>query len=277
MRISLHVGLVLATAAHCFAATVQSPQPVQPSTGGEQALRERVKEFYGLLQVGKYSQAEGYLTEDSKENFRYHQRGPFLDYEIQSVKLEADGKSATVQVVMRVFAAQLASTPVPVTKVTHWRLVDGVWYAVIPKPDPNAMKALFASPGAGTKAPPPPPQELKFKGNTYNFAYFPQGTVKEARFPFQNVTDHPVTITDVATGCDCLKAKLQKKQYAPGESGVLAIDFDSSNYKGEYVQTIVVKTDPGDQVTLLNVHGYAIPPTGHAPKAAQGSTGAKKP
>lgn len=265
MMVSFAVWLVAAMAIPGFRATPQPSPAAQSVDTGEQALRVRVQEFYGLLQTGRFSEAENYLTSDSKETFRYQRRSPLLGFEIKSVNLDAGGKTATVEVLTQTAAPTFATSPIPLASILHWRLVGDTWYAVIPKPNPDAFKALF---GGGSK-PVPKPEELKFKGHTYTFADFPQGAVKVARFPFKNVTDHTVTITDIETSCDCLKAEIEKKQYAPGESGELAIKFDSANYVQEYAQTIVVKTDPGNRVTFLVVRGFVLSPADQAARAAQ--------
>jgi len=146
------------------------------------------------------TEAEAYLTQESKENFRYQKRNPFLGFEIKSVKLDASGKSATVLLVLQTLMPTSPTTPVPISSSMNWRLVDGVWYAVVPKPDLNAWKSMFSSQTGAAATPVPRPEELKFKGHTYNYADIPRGQVKVARFPFKNVTDHAVTITEVVTG-----------------------------------------------------------------------------
>ena len=271
MKFHLALWLVIAVSISIagLSATSQSPAAT-PSFGPvERALRERITEFYSLLQVGRYSEAESYLSSDSKENFRNQRRSPFVGFEIKSVNMDAGGKTATVQVLMQMVPSTFTMTPIPTLSVLHWRLEGKAWCAIVPKPNPDAFKALFGSPTASGLKPVPQEEELKFKGHRYNFADVPQGAVKVARFPFKNVTDHAVTITDIETGCDCLQAEIDKKQYAPGESGELAIKFNSANYLQEYAETIVVKTDPGNRVTFLNVRGFVLSPADQAARASQ--------
>ena len=222
----------------------------------EQALRARVGEFYGLLQVGRWTDAEAYVTEESKEDFRNWPRKPFLGFEVGSVKLDGAGHEAQVTVQVKIFIA-LSPAPVPAPWITRWRLVDGLWYLVAanaqrrtPPEFPNSAQMK------GSPAPSRPAEELEFKGHSYGLGTIQPEQVKAARFPFTNVTDHVVTITDVLTGCDCLRVKTEKKEYQPGESGELVIEFDPTGYRDPYTQTILVKTDPGDLTTRLTIHGY---------------------
>ena len=234
----------------------------------EQALRARVEDFYSLMQLGRWAQAEAYVTEKSKENFRNESKKPFLGFQVESVKLNPSGHDATVTVRIQVVTAFSPTTPMPFPRTTHWRLVDGLWYVVAPKPKPGGLQSVFGSlQGKGSSAAARRSEELKFKGHRYGLGTIQQGQVKVARFPFTNVTDHVVTLTAVLTGCECLRVKTEKKEYQPGESGEVVIEFDPTGYKDPYSQTIVVKTDPGGLTTFLTVHGYVVPLTHKAPKA----------
>lgn len=226
-------------------------------------LHSRVEEFYSLLQLGKWAQAETYLTEESKESFRNQNKSPFVGFKIDSIKMEKDGEEAEALVHIR-FYTGLPPTLVLAARTTRWRRVDGIWYVDIPKPDPYSMQSLFAT---RTQRGARPPKELKFKGHEYHLGEMQQGQRKVARFPFTNVTDHIVIISDVATGCECLRVLTEKREYKPGESGELAIQFDPTGFKYDYAQTIVVKTEPGSLRTFLTVKAFVAPPPRHPPKA----------
>jgi len=238
----------------------------------EQVLRGRVEDFYSLIQLGRWAQAEAYVSPDSLETFRSGPKNPFLDFQVKSVNLEPDQQSAQVEVQLQVVNPASLGTPLALAQTTHWRLEGGVWRVVLPKP--ASMASLFND--QGEKKSPPPPEELKFKGHRYGFGKMKPGEIKTAVFPFTNATNHDVTISAVLTGCDCLRAKFNKKTYKPGESGELAIEFDSGHLEQTYEQTIVVKTDPGDLRTLLTVQGYIAPreapkPVGQPPQAGPAS------
>jgi hypothetical protein len=83
-------------------------------------------------------------------------------------------------------------------------------------------------------------------------------------FRFKNVADHPVSL-EVSTFCDCLVAKGLKKQYLPGESGELRLDFDSTNYLDDYAQSIFVKSHPGGITTKLLITGFVLRPDPERP------------
>jgi hypothetical protein len=103
------------------------------------------------------------------------------------------------------------------------------------------------------------PEELVFKGHTFMLGTVKPGERHELRYPFINKTDHTVTIAQVQTGCQCLTVKTSKMEYKPGEAGDLVVEFDSTGYEYEFVQSMVVKTNPGGVTSYLHVRASVIP------------------
>ena len=62
-------------------------------------------------------------------------------------------------------------------------------------------------------------------------------------FPFVNAGTTMVTITAVQPSCGCTTAELEKRTYAPGESGVIKAIFTLGDRVGEQEKTIYVTTD----------------------------------
>jgi hypothetical protein len=80
------------------------------------------------------------------------------------------------------------------------------------------------------------------------------GTVPSASYEFRNDTAGSVTITQVASSCDCATADLAKKTYAPGERGTLVVRFDPTGRSGIVKRTITVNTDEaGSQPQVLTL------------------------
>jgi hypothetical protein len=229
----LCLGLLLAP-------SMAAAQAVSPSD----ALKKRVQEFYSLLQRGRVSQAESYITPDTLEIFRTLSVNPFLGFEVDSIEIGADGKSADV-LVQILYQPPMAPQPFKYPRKTAWRLEGDQWLQVVP--ELNEFQSQ--QPTAGK----PGPEELRFAQKTANLGILRQGDKREARFSFTNVTDHPVTITSVDGSCPCLRLLTDKKTYAPGETGELVLEFDSQDYLRAYSQTVVVRTDPGNGRTELLV------------------------
>ncbi|MCA9323160.1 MAG: DUF1573 domain-containing protein [Planctomycetes bacterium] len=62
-------------------------------------------------------------------------------------------------------------------------------------------------------------------------------------FHFVNAENHLVRILEVKTTCGCTAADLPKKEYAPGEEGVLTVFFDGHHRQGQDLKTVTIVTD----------------------------------
>ena len=226
-----------------------------PESAAAQALRQRAQQFYSLLQLRQMKQVEGFVAKDSRERLSSQPGTPILGFRILSVAVNPDGQTASL-VAELTMMAQTLGQPVPVPRTTHWRLEDQEWRIEIPEPPAagSVGSMMGAQPAQATK-----PEELKFQGHSYSLGVMKPGEHKEARFPFTNTSDHTVSILQIATGCDCLQVKTQQMRYKSGESGELVVEFDSTDYEFEYVQTVVLKTDPGEITSYLQIHAQVVP------------------
>ncbi len=89
----------------------------------------------------------------------------------------------------------------------------------------------------------------------------PEGTQGEIvfAFPFNNSTKKEITITEIITDCDCVKAYSDSLKYAPKSKGVISANFKLNNLVGRHEKNIFVKTSGGDDIKLrliVNVQKY---------------------
>jgi hypothetical protein len=92
--------------------------------------------------------------------------------------------------------------------------------------------------------------DLKWSNPQQEFTRAPEDGQIIAKFEFQNVGRSPVEITRIATSCGCTTSKLEKKTYAPGESGTVEVTFTFGDRLGEQRKTISVSTNDGRQCIL---------------------------
>jgi hypothetical protein len=239
-------------------------------SSSEQALRGRVEQLYGALQQGDWRQVEKYLTKESKPIFRNQPKKAVPGYQIQSIKVETGGNSATVVVQIPVFFG-LTPGPVHIPETTHWRLVKGNWYLQLAGSQalPPPFGGLPQKPGAL-----PPPSlhstDLKFQSTWAGLSPIHKGEVKVARFPFTNVSNHVVTVSEGQTSCDCLHLKTAQKEYKPGESGVIEYELDPSsmsfNVEAALTLTVMLQSEPEHAYTQLTIGAILAP--GPAPPPA---------
>jgi hypothetical protein len=246
--------------------------PVRAASSSEDALRSRVEQCYSALQQGDWRKAEKYLTKESKPIFRNEEKKPLAGYQIDSIKIEAGGRTASVVVQVPILASA-APGPILVQKTSLWRLIGRQWCMELAKPSANAAQQTPL--GMAPKAPKVPPRlsvvyskDLRFEFTWCSLGIVKGNEVQVARFPFKNVSNHVVTLTDLHGG-DCLVLKTKQMEYQPGESGALEFEFDPSKLglvgEQSFTQDIVFKTEPDDLYIKLTVAALVTP--GPAPPA----------
>ena len=65
----------------------------------------------------------------------------------------------------------------------------------------------------------------------------------QTTFSFRNVGDRTVTIERVSSTCGCTVTELDKRRYAPGESGEIEAVFAAGQLTGRQPSSIIVRTD----------------------------------
>ena len=231
---------------------------------GEQALRARVDQLYSALRQGDWKKVEKYLTKDSRRIFRSEPKKTLTEYQVDSVKIEADGQSAQVVVRLPGPPTMIAGPPIFLPQTTRWQLVGGKWYMELP--DPHHAGRL---PGPSDQQQAPGPHfainssDLKFDSTYASVGFVHKGEVKVARFPFTNVSQHTVTVADVQSSCPCLRLTSQQKEFKPGEAGALELTFDPSTFSFKarlaLTLTVSVQTEPEHALTQLTVAAAITP------------------
>lgn len=86
----------------------------------------------------------------------------------------------------------------------------------------------------------------------------PEDKATTARFKFTNTGNAKVTINEVPASCSCIAAELERKSYAPGESGEIAVTLSHGMRTGNVRQSVKVKTSDPSLDTELKLE-VAIP------------------
>ena len=80
--------------------------------------------------------------------------------------------------------------------------------------------------------------------------------------PFRNEGDAPLIILDLRASCGCTIGELDKREYAPGESGVLRVQFKPQGKRNLVRQTVTITTNdaslPNAQAQI-GVRAFVMP------------------
>lgn len=69
--------------------------------------------------------------------------------------------------------------------------------------------------------------DLRFAQPAIDAGQVRGGPALVKRFAFRNDGDQPIEITDTRAGCGCLKPRLPKRQFAPGEEGWMDVEINT--------------------------------------------------
>ncbi|MEM9299034.1 MAG: DUF1573 domain-containing protein [Bacteroidota bacterium] len=98
--------------------------------------------------------------------------------------------------------------------------------------------------------------QLTWRQKSLDFiAEYGQKDVK-AHYEFKNEGEQTVVIQEVKASCGCTVPKLEKKEYAPGETGQIEAIFTIGNRQGKQSKSLRVVTADGVEETrlILNVN-----------------------
>jgi hypothetical protein len=90
-------------------------------------------------------------------------------------------------------------------------------------------------------------EALGWKQKTIELSAHARQEKVETAFAFKNSSNKPVTIQSITASCDCTVPQLDKKIFAPGESGELKAVFKIEGRVGRQEKTITVTTDEDDR------------------------------
>jgi hypothetical protein len=138
---------------------------------------------------------------------------------------------------------------------------------VKPKPEPEKPKADANAPGP----------EIRFDKMVHDFGDVGPGTANVCEFGFKNVgtrdfgieTVRPglLKIIDVKPDCGCTIFTLEKKEYEPGESGVLKIKFHAPISAGATTKRITVTSnDKAAPTVTLTLKATVVARVDYQPK-----------
>lgn len=87
--------------------------------------------------------------------------------------------------------------------------------------------------------------KLTFEETSYDFGSMKKNSTSKTDFIFTNTGKEMLNIRALKPNCGCTILKMEKNDYAPGESGKIEVEFDATGRKGSQQKSIVVfSNDP---------------------------------
>lgn len=109
--------------------------------------------------------------------------------------------------------------------------------------------------------------KIEFKQEVYDFGNVGPGTNNLCEFEFTNVGNATLKIGEITKTCGCTPFSLEKKEYAPGESGTLKVNYFSEQQRGQAIKNLVIHSnDTARPEITLSVKANTMIQVDHEPK-----------
>lgn len=137
--------------------------------------------------------------------------------------------------------------------------------ADVPRQD-EPVKAKTITVKAKTEVNEPGP-EITFESLIYDYGEIGAGTRNSCQFNFKNTGESLLKISGVHAPCGCTVPQLSKKEYAPGENGILTVIYRPGNSSGTATKRIYVNSNDKAKPRLgLTVKAKVVMKVEHSPE-----------
>lgn len=177
--------------------------------------------------------------------------------------------------------AQLVQPPPAAEKPAAPVKIDDLKKSQTPPPPPARPATPGAQPAGGQPAAAAPaqpvdPASIKDRPNmVFDEQHHAFGKIVDTEdavhtFKFTNKGNKTLVIADMHATCGCTLPNLEKKEYAPGESGEIKVTYNPRNKHGVQNQTITITTnDPANPRSMLTIQADVQPMVSVEPTIAQ--------
>jgi len=136
---------------------------------------------------------------------------------------------------------------------------------------PPTFKPLPTVPGGGgvggvpvqpapAAVPTGPAPKVDFNELTHEFGTISDEKEVETKFKFTNSGVAELEIMNLLGSCGCTVPQLEKKKYAPGESGEITVKYNPHNRRGkQHTQVTVTTNDPAKNQVILGLSSEVKP------------------
>lgn len=132
-----------------------------------------------------------------------------------------------------------------------------------------ALAVALLAPSAQAPAPAPTPEStptraprIAVEPATFDFGKVRQERTLTKQFSIRNFGSADLAVENVSTTCGCTAALMDDKVVKPGGSATLRVTFETRNYSGQVVRSVLVKSnDPQRQTVELKLEATVTPET----------------
>jgi hypothetical protein len=109
-----------------------------------------------------------------------------------------------------------------------------------------------------TEATPEAAAQIIFEENEYDFGRVVAGEVVKHTFKFTNTGSVPLLIQHASASCGCTVPRWPKEPIAPGETGEIAVEFNSQGRVGSQNKTVTVLANTQPNANMVTLKGEVL-------------------
>jgi hypothetical protein len=139
-------------------------------------------------------------------------------------------------------------------------VLQGWSASLTPAAEPNMAAEPAVEPSAETEPAPEatepngPPPKIVFEQPVHDFGLVAPDSVQDCVFNFKNEGPGVLKIKDISKTCGCTVFELEKREYAPGEKGVLKVQYHADRGAGARSRHLYVfSNDPVNEKVELTI------------------------
>lgn len=100
--------------------------------------------------------------------------------------------------------------------------------------------------------------QLKFKETKQSFGFVKRGELVKLTYPFTNIGNQPLLITEAKAACSCTKVVFPKESIAPGKTESIEILFDTSPTYDRQDRTVEVFSNDAKSSQKIRFKGVVL-------------------
>ncbi len=101
--------------------------------------------------------------------------------------------------------------------------------------------------------------KIEFDMEVWEFGEINEGESVDTIFTFKNVGNKPLIINNAKAGCGCTVPQWPKEPIAPGESGTIAVKFNSKGKPGKQTKRVTLTMNTTPNTKQLRLSGLVNP------------------
>ncbi len=115
-----------------------------------------------------------------------------------------------------------------------------------------------------------PLPEFSFEKENHDFGTIEEGTLAKYDFEFTNTGEAPLIISNASGSCGCTVPQWPREPIAPGETGIIHVEFNSNGRPGNQTKTVTLNANTMPNKKVLRINAMVNPKPKKAEEAQQG-------